>query len=254
MKKLIADIEIVLNYGDAHPNLIQFIGLCEDKETLFVVFEQAWPTLKQALLDSRSLVHYPAFAESHGKFSTFREEVLTNIMMGIAKGMDHLAKLGISHKKLCAWNIFLAEDQPKIGAIGVTTYSRPGQEPDMTRWTAQEALKSQNYVWKCDVWSLGVVFWECATLGATPFHEISNKDLWMNVIRGTRLKQPRHVSEELYQMLLNCWQIDLDERPSFEDIVNFFTDMSQYGHLPFNFNLYPGFTYDKFQPDLEFKE
>ena len=76
----------------------------------------------------------------------------------------------------------------------------------------------------------------------------------MNVIRGTRLKQPRHVSEELYQMLLNCWQIDLDERPSFEDIVNFFTDMSQYGHLPFNFNLYPGFTYDKFQPDLEFKE
>ena len=253
MKKLVQDIDIVVKYGE-HPNLLQFIGLCEDKETLFVVFEQAWPTLKQALLDSRALNHYPAFAENHGKFATLREEVMTNIMLGIAKGMDHLARLGIPHKKLCAWNIFLAEDRPKIGALGITNYSRPGQEIDLTRWTAQEALKSEKYVWKCDVWSLAIVYWECATLGATPYSDVSNKDLWMHVVRGARLKQPQYVSDEFYQMLLNCWQVDLDERPSFEEVVKFFSDMIHYNHIPLNFNLYSTFSYDSFKPDLEFKE
>ena len=80
--------------------------------------------------------------------------------------MEHLVQAGIVHKKLCARNIFLAVDQPKIGALGIVDYVTVGQEPDLTRWTAQEALKSQNYyVWKCDVWSVAVTFWECLTLG-----------------------------------------------------------------------------------------
>ena len=89
------------------------------------------------------------------------------MMLGIAKGMEHLAQSGIVHKKLCARNIFLAIDQPKIGALGIVDYVTVGcQEPDLTRWTAQEALKSgHNHVWKCDVWSIAVTYWECLTLG-----------------------------------------------------------------------------------------
>lgn len=137
MQFMVKDLDLVVSYGH-HPNLIQLVGLCEDKDTIFVVFEQAWPTLKQALLDSRALVHYPAFVESHGKFSTLREEVMVNMMLGIAKGMDHLASLGIMHKKLCARNIFLAMDQPKIGAVGIVDYTRPRQELDLDRSRGDE--------------------------------------------------------------------------------------------------------------------
>ena len=128
----------------------------------------------------------------------------------------------------------------------------PKYEPDMTRWTAQEAFKGSNYVWKCDVWSLGVVFWECLTLGASPFVDIPTKELPMRVMRGMRLHQPPYVSEELFELLLECWQIDLDERPSFEEIVHFLTGIVQGGFGEFfNFNLYSGFVYEPYSNDLE---
>jgi len=250
-KTLSKDLDTVIRYG-FNPHLIQLIGICEDKDTIFVVFEQAWPTLKKSLVDSRSLEHYPDYAEANGKFSTMQEEILLNIMLGISRGMEHLAGLGISHKKLCTRNIFLAVDQPKIGSIGIVDYLQNGQEPDMTRWTAQEAFKGSNYVWKCDVWSLGVVFWECLTLGASPFVDIPTKEVPMRVMRGMRLHQPPYVSEELFELLLECWQIDLDERPSFEEIVHFLTGIVQGGFGEFfNFNLYSGFVYEPYSNDLE---
>ena len=52
MQAMTASLELVIRYG-SHPNLIQLIGLCEDKETIFVVLEEGTLTLKQVLLDSR---------------------------------------------------------------------------------------------------------------------------------------------------------------------------------------------------------
>ena len=82
---LARDLELVIGYG-THSNLVSFIGICEDKDTIFAVFEPAWPSLKQSLLDSRSLVHHPALAETSGKFSTLREEIILHIMMGVTAG------------------------------------------------------------------------------------------------------------------------------------------------------------------------
>ena len=50
VENLAKDLDYVIKYG-THSNLINIIGICEDKDTLFAVFEQAWPSLKQALLD-----------------------------------------------------------------------------------------------------------------------------------------------------------------------------------------------------------
>ena len=36
-----------------------------------------------------------------------------------------------------------------------------------------------------------------------------------------RLRQPNYISEDLYQLLLTCWQVDLDERPSFEELMEY---------------------------------
>jgi len=120
-------------------------------------------------------------------------------------------------------NIFLSQNQQaKIGAIGIIDYTNDDTETDMTRWTAPEAYKSgKNYVWKCDIWSLAVVYWECITLGATPYHEVPSQEVPFQVIRGMRLRQPNYISEDLYQLLLTCWQVDLDERPSFEEIMEY---------------------------------
>ena len=32
------------------------------------------------------------------------------------------------------------------------------------------------------------------------------------------MPQPDNVSDELYQLMLQCWQLDLDERPDFQQL------------------------------------
>ncbi len=78
-----------------HRNLLGLIGLCEEQDAVFVVIEEGTATLKQTLLDSRALVHYPAFAEKNGRVTTMREEAIADAMVGIARGMKHLEEQGV---------------------------------------------------------------------------------------------------------------------------------------------------------------
>jgi hypothetical protein len=52
MQAMTQSLDLLMRSGN-HANLIQLIGLCEDKETIFVVLEEGTLTLKQVLLDSR---------------------------------------------------------------------------------------------------------------------------------------------------------------------------------------------------------
>lgn len=38
--------------------------------------------------------------------------------------------------------------------------------------------------------------------------------------KGYRMPKPNHVAEALYQVMLNCWQEQPDDRPSFEQLRN----------------------------------
>ncbi|KAG1651546.1 putative tyrosine-protein kinase Wsck [Nymphon striatum] len=53
----------------------------------------------------------------------------------------------------------------------------------------------------------------------TPFHSFSNKEVTRKVCQGTRLPQPSCISYDLFQLMLDCWQTDPDERPSVESVI-----------------------------------
>ncbi len=89
------DIETLVSVGE-HPNVAQLIGVCEELDTTFVVLEDGGVTMKQALLDSRALVHQPAYAEKHGRVSTTSEEDVLDMLVGVANGMEHLAKAKVT--------------------------------------------------------------------------------------------------------------------------------------------------------------
>ena len=88
-------------------------------------------------------------------------------------------------------------------------------------------------------------------LGATPYADVNTKDVPTRVMRGMRLKQPNHASDDIYQLLLACWQIDLDERPTFGEIIDFLISLTQEQIPVMDFNITPGFCYDHYVPDLE---
>ena len=89
MSAMIRDIEIVARYG-LHANVFQLIGICEERDVLYVVLESGEETLKKTLLDSRALVHNPGFARKNRKVSTLTSQQVFDLIQGVARGMEYL--------------------------------------------------------------------------------------------------------------------------------------------------------------------
>ena len=93
-KTMLRDLDVNIRAGQ-HPNLICLIGICEEVDTTQVVLDHAEPSLKQYLLDSRALLNYPEYAQKNSRFSTAREEVMIDMLSGVASGLDHLGRCGV---------------------------------------------------------------------------------------------------------------------------------------------------------------
>ncbi|KAF5272849.1 hypothetical protein FQR65_LT00445 [Abscondita terminalis] len=241
---MLKDLDLLIR-SKKHDNVLNLVGTCETADTLFVALEYASMNLKDLLLGSRDALP--------GRFSNMQESQAFNLSIGIAQGMNHLASLKIVHKQLCARNILITNGfVPKVSGYGLAQYCNPNMLPDYTRWTAAEVFQSQQYVSKCDVWSFACLLWEICVLGGTPYGSVPNNEIPDRVMRGLRLVQMRYFSDDLYQTMLNCWQLDLDERPSFQVLIDTLTSINRDSlntHL--NFNLYPEFQYEQFYPNME---
>ncbi|KAK4871871.1 hypothetical protein RN001_015995 [Aquatica leii] len=243
-RAMLKDLDLLIR-SKKHDNILNLIGTCETTDTLFVVLEYASTNLKDLLLGSRDALP--------GRFSNMQESQAFDISIGIAQGMHHLQSLKIVHKQLCARNVLVTDGfVPKVSGYGLAQYCNPNMLPDYTRWTAAEVFRSQQYVSKCDVWSFACLLWEICVLGGTPYGSVPNNEIPDRVMRGLRLVQMRYFSDDLYQIMLNCWQLDLDERPTFKSLVDTLTSIKQdtlNSHL--NFNLHPEFQYEQFYPNME---
>ena len=103
---MVSDLEINIRHGSTgtHPHLINLIGLYEDsRDTLFVVFEENVHSLKQVLLDSRALIHYPVYASKNQRFSTLSEIQVFQYLIEVADGMEYLSKNNV--RKLSISNL-----------------------------------------------------------------------------------------------------------------------------------------------------
>lgn len=251
-KTMLRDLDVNIRAGQ-HPNLICLIGICEEVDTTQVVVDHAEPSLKQFLLDSRALLNYPDYAQKNSRFSTAREEVMIEMMAGVASGLDHLGRCGIYHGKLCARNILMVgEAGAKISGFGLSDWQRGGEKIDHTRWKASEALMNKQAGPKCDVWSLGCLLWEVVTLGGTPYPEIKKRDIGIRVMRGLRLPQTQYISEDLYQLMLGCWMTDPDERPTPVEVQETLQQLNQDRQLHLNFTMgRSNFEYEPFSNELE---
>ena len=104
LKRMVSELEVNVRYGStgsapSHPHLTHVIGVYEDsRDTLFVVFEENIHSLKQVLLDSRALVHYPVYASKNQRFSTLSEIQVFQYLIDVADGMEYLSNLKVGHE------------------------------------------------------------------------------------------------------------------------------------------------------------
>jgi serine/threonine protein kinase len=88
------------------------------------------------------------------------------------------------------------------------------------QWMAPEVLANQRYSEKADVYSFGIVMWECCAR-QVPFASVglSGMQAAMAVMnKGLRPDIPLHTPPPLAELIKQCWAPVPEQRPSFEEI------------------------------------
>ncbi|XP_050072569.1 uncharacterized protein LOC126560654 [Anopheles maculipalpis] len=147
---------------------------------------------------------------------------LHNFAKQIACGMERLEELQITHRDLAARNILIDERKTlKISDFGLSRtgiYVNTRNKKVPLRWLSIEAMRDNLYSNKSDVWAFGIVLWEIGTLGGYPYPSVSNHELFAYLQEGKRLERPENCTPEVYDLMLQCWREDPNERPSFQQI------------------------------------
>jgi len=152
-----------------------------------------------------------------------------------AAGMRYLEKQNIIHRDVALRNLLVTlsgEDGKylvKVGDFGLARFTAHGyynvREASIpVRWAAPECFTYGVYDSSCDVWSFGVLLWELFSYGQIPYAGFSNEEVIQKVSTGYRLPCPEDCREELYQLMLPCWNSVPSKRPNFFNIFKVIDD------------------------------
>ena len=191
-----------------HQNIIQFYDVCTKEESMYIVTE---------LMKHGSLLEY-----LRGEGRSLKPPQLIDMAMQVAQGMAYLEEhTDIIHRNLAARNILVGENLickvanfEMAQEIDEDIYETPSGVN--TKWTAPEALVHNRFTIKSDVWSFGVVLYEIITYGHVPYPGRTDNQVLKHVQQGYRIPQPRNCPYKIYNIMLNCWREEPENRPLFE--------------------------------------
>ncbi|XP_057315127.1 uncharacterized protein LOC130656312 [Hydractinia symbiolongicarpus] len=252
-----------------HKNIVNLIGCSTVNKPLVLVVEYMKEgdllsylrrkRTKASLSDSK-------YSEDDG-WSLTAERVLS-FAWQIAAGMEYLASKNLVHRDLAARNVLVGEDQiAKVADFGLTRavssdliYMTSKSRKLPVKWMSVEAIFDQVFTTFSDVWAYGVVLFEVVTLGGTPYPAVNNRELLTMLKSGYRMEKPDNCADEIYNIMLHCWQENPLERPSFSELREHLEDiMCRSGnYLTFDINenntYYNVSSYDEDEDDIEFDD
>lgn len=219
--KFIRDLNNLLQFG-FHKNMLSFMGICQTHDWFFVLFEDTPATLKQFLLSQRDDQNL-----ANRRLTNFGEDQALKLMFELSETMEYLQYNKMVHKNLNPHNVRIKRQNSsytiKLSVFGPTLYNitEDGAKNmiDEDRWFAPEVLRFQKFSHASDVYSLALILWEICCVGGTVYGSIATSDLLNRIKKGIRPEKFPFISEDLYQLLLNCWELDPIERCDFEDLV-----------------------------------
>ena len=152
----------------------------------------------------------------------FDEQEIWKTFVQLLKGLKSLHDLNILHRDIKSANVFLFEGGIcKLGDLNVSKVARKGLGYTQTGtpyYASPEVWEEQPYDSKSDVWSLGCVIYEMATL-RPPFQAQSMEELYKKVMRGIFPKISSKYSEDLSDVLKLMIQVEVGARPSCDELL-----------------------------------
>lgn len=83
------------------------------------------------------------------------------------------------------------------------------------------------YNFQSDVWAFGVLLWEIATYGVSPYPGIELTDVYHKLEKNYRMEVPPGCPPKIYQLMCTCWRWNPNDRPSFKEIHHSLENMFQ---------------------------
>ena len=191
-----------------HPKLVAFYAVCTQGEPFLIVTE---------LMSKGSLLEY-----LKGEGKSLQLPQLLDMGAQIAEGMAYLEERNCIHQNLAARNILVGENNIcKVADFGLAQlitdaeYNAREGEKFPIKWTAPEAILNNQFSIKSDVWSFGVLLTELVSYGRVPYPDLSNAEVLQKLERGYRMPCPENAPSNLYQIMLDCWKENPEDRPAF---------------------------------------
>lgn len=160
---------------------------------------------------------------------------LLNWCVQIAKGMYYLEENRMVHRNLAARNVLLRNNYTaQISDYGIADLLYPddkkyfyNEAKTPIKWMALESILFRRYTHQSDVWSYGVTIWEMMSYGAEPYTNMRPQEVPDLLEKGERLSQPQICTIDVYMVMVKCWMIDENIRPTFKELASEFTRMAR---------------------------
>ncbi|KAL1283470.1 Tyrosine-protein kinase Fps85D [Trichinella pseudospiralis] len=198
-----------------HRNLVHFFGVSVDTKQVKLIMEYCDITLLEHLKKNRGKFNW----KSKGVFCFYA-----------SCGMEYIATEGIVHRDLAARNCLLKKGLLKISDFGMAREGgiykiHSANKPVPIKWTPPDSIRTRVYTEKSDVWSYGVLMWEIFSEGKAPYseeEELKGDNFVINLIKflldGKRLTPPADMPKSLVQVMMECWDLSANNRPTFSTI------------------------------------
>uniref|UniRef100_A0A6J0VF93 Tyrosine-protein kinase n=1 Tax=Pogona vitticeps TaxID=103695 RepID=A0A6J0VF93_9SAUR len=147
---------------------------------------------------------------------------LIDMAAQVAEGMAYIERMNSIHRDLRAANILVSDTLCcKVADFGLARvieneYLAHEGAKFPIKWTAPEAINYGIFTIKSDVWSFGILLTEMVTYGQSPYPAMTNYEVIRSLERGYRMPCPDSCPLELYAVMLKCWKVNPEERPTFD--------------------------------------
>ncbi|KAG8366388.1 hypothetical protein BUALT_Bualt17G0074500 [Buddleja alternifolia] len=201
-----------------HPNIVQFLGAVTEKKPLMLITEYLrGGDLHQHLTEKGAL----------------NPSTAINFALDIARGMAYLHSEPnvIVHRDLKPRNVLLVNtnaDHLKVGDFGLSKLIKAQHSHDVYKMTgetgsyrymAPEVFKHRKYDKKVDVFSFAMILYEMLE-GDPPMSHYQPFEAAKYVAEGHRpMFRSKGSIPELRELTEQCWDADMNKRPSFLDIL-----------------------------------
>lgn len=64
--------------------------------------------------------------------------------------------------------------------------------------------------------------WEILERGRLPYDTLTNEEVLSSVLKGFRPDRPSECTDEVWNIIIECWVADAESRPTFQDVIRDF--------------------------------